>query len=162
MAWSDRGYIRIRNGKISSKALHRHIMEQHIGRPLKDDEVVHHINHIKNDNRIENLQLMTRAEHIVHHFFNDKGRLEQARKTAVKNGKLNRKYFGKMPLPFKEGLKWCLHIRGLKYSLITKKCPGCKNIRWAQTSRKTKVCKKCTYRIRNKKFGWGEFKHVAP
>ena len=46
---------------------HRHMMEVHIGRKLTDDEVVHHINEIKDDNRIENLQIMTRAEHARHH-----------------------------------------------------------------------------------------------
>ena len=32
-----------------------------------DDEVVHHINHKRNDNRIENLQLMTFKEHASLH-----------------------------------------------------------------------------------------------
>ena len=43
------------------------VMECYIGRWLKDDEVVHHKNKIRNDNRIENLQLMTFKEHAGFH-----------------------------------------------------------------------------------------------
>lgn len=39
------------------------VMEKHIGRYITRDEVVHHINHIRDDNRIENLRLMTFKEH---------------------------------------------------------------------------------------------------
>lgn len=46
---------------------HHLVMEKHIGRPIQKDEVVHHINSIRNDNRLENLQLMTQKEHASYH-----------------------------------------------------------------------------------------------
>ena len=46
---------------------HREVMEQHIGRSLRPDEHVHHINENHTDNRIENLQIVSPAEHIRLH-----------------------------------------------------------------------------------------------
>lgn len=43
------------------------VMERSIGRRLTLDEVVHHRNEVKTDNRIENLQLMTNGEHTALH-----------------------------------------------------------------------------------------------
>lgn len=47
-------------------------MECYIGRWLKEKEVVHHINHKRDDNRIENLQLMTTSEHARLHMLERK------------------------------------------------------------------------------------------
>ena len=43
--------------------LHRWVAEQIMGRPIQDDEVVHHLNEDKHDNRPENLQVMADKEH---------------------------------------------------------------------------------------------------
>jgi hypothetical protein len=46
---------------------HRLIMENHIGRYLDDSEMVHHINGDRQDNRIENLEILTRSAHVSLH-----------------------------------------------------------------------------------------------
>ena len=48
---------------------HRFLIEKFIGRLLKKSEIVHHKNGNKLDNRIENLEIMTRSEHMRHHLF---------------------------------------------------------------------------------------------
>ena len=69
----QKGYVYIRNAdhpRASNGYVfeHRLIMEQHIGRYLTENEVVHHKNGVRDDNRIQNLELCSHVEHIsMHH-----------------------------------------------------------------------------------------------
>lgn len=49
--------------KSFGKHEHRRVMETYIGRSLRSDEIVHHIDGDRHNNAIDNLKVMTRAEH---------------------------------------------------------------------------------------------------
>jgi hypothetical protein len=60
------------NGRVKEERL---VMEKQIGRYLDKKEIIHHINHNKQDNRPENLQIVSSKEHGRIHHLGNKNRL---------------------------------------------------------------------------------------
>lgn len=61
------GYVRLWISRDVRVLEHRKIMQDHLGRKLARNEVVHHINGNNADNRLANLQLTTFGEDIRRH-----------------------------------------------------------------------------------------------
>ena len=82
------GYVRVtRRGNVNQwRYLHRVVVEENIGRPLRDGEIVHHINGDRGDNRLENLKITDASRHIKDHWKDPQFRNPQViRLTAAAN-----------------------------------------------------------------------------
>ena len=61
----EQGY---RSFAVNGKRKREHVMVWEAAHgPIQRGYVVHHVNHDKLDNRLENLELLTRAEHVAKH-----------------------------------------------------------------------------------------------
>lgn len=77
------GYVYLVFDNGYKQAEHRYVMEQHLGVKLASYEVVHHKNRNPQDNRIENLEVMTAKDHIVMHGREYREELDYAQADAL-------------------------------------------------------------------------------
>jgi len=80
------------NGRVLE---HRLIVEKIIGRYLKKEEIVHHINYLEDDNRKENLflchtykehdKIHRKSRYLIKEFIREKGLKEELTKYMIKN-----------------------------------------------------------------------------
>lgn len=98
----DRGHPRgVKKGKYSDYIPEQYaVMEKHLGRYLKQDEVIHHLNGIKLDNRLENLMLCKNKRE--HHLF--EGRVSTFTKQLIW-GELNPEVREKIKKLFEDFIK---------------------------------------------------------
>ncbi len=69
---------------------HRYVWEQFNGRLLKTNEVVHHINGVRDDNRIENLIVLTKNKHSSLHV-KERGGIPTTPESVRRAGRLGAK-----------------------------------------------------------------------
>lgn len=80
---NNKGYIVVKT-KEGFRRKHVYVMEQRLGRKLRQGEVVHHVDGNKLNNTIENLEVMLSSEHTILHHTGAKRSAETRRKISVK------------------------------------------------------------------------------
>lgn len=59
--------VKYADGRRTTVLQHREVMEKHLGRKLKSSDHVHHKDGNKQNNRLENLEILSATEHGLHH-----------------------------------------------------------------------------------------------
>jgi hypothetical protein len=113
---------------------HRLVMERHIKRYLKPNEIIHHINHNPSDNRLSNLKLfISSKEHSHQH--------------------IDYPHYTKENVPVPKNLKEKIRIiiNGKGYTKECSLCVSCGSLFWKQISNNLSgFCKKCSHRVQRK------------
>ena len=141
------------SGKQGYIAEHRLVMEEHLGRYLTKKEIVHHINHIPTDNRIENLELCESAgQHTKDHHPEI---IEKIRLANVGKRRSIKTEFKKGFTPWNKGKKGVMPVPWNKAPKIEKICKVCKTKFYIPKSKehRAKYCSKpCSFKAKTSEF----------